>query len=140
MWREKSQQVSDAPGSSDHAEPSTSRACASPYVSPSSSRMRRVSPTDTSVPLSSRRRQVSPIQVPEVPESPVVPEAPLPPPTADAAEPVPPPKDEVVDVEPEAFGGVLIDLSLLPLYPDHIVRHIWDGEVVLVALLFLIYI
>lgn len=72
-------------------------------------------------------RQVSPIQVPEVPESLVVREAPLPPPFADPAESVSPPEGEaVVGVEPEAFGGGPVDLSLLHMYPDHTTKHIWD--------------
>ena len=62
----------------------------------------------------------------------MVPKAPLPPPTVIAVEPVPPPEGEATtDAEPKAFGGGL-DLSLLPLYPDHTAKHIWDEEVGLV--------
>ncbi|KAI5426375.1 hypothetical protein KIW84_031974 [Lathyrus oleraceus] len=35
------------------------------------------------------------------------------------------------DDKPEpshAFEGDLVELSLLPMYPYHIVRHIWDTE------------
>lgn len=65
----------------------------------------------------------------------------VPPPTDDVADPVPPLKGEVVvDVEPEAFGGGPIDLSLLPLYPNHTARHIWDEEVTLVGFFFYFYI
>lgn len=57
----------------------------------------------------------------------MVPEAPLSHPTVDVAEPMPPSKGKTItDVEPEAFGGGPVDLSLLPLYPNHIARHIWD--------------
>lgn len=63
----------------------------------------------------------------------MVPEAPLPPSTAHTAELVPPLEGEVVvDAEPEAFGEGSIDLSLLPLYPNHNSRYIWDREVALV--------
>lgn len=73
--REKSK-VYDTPAHSSpaHIEASTSEARASPS---SSSHKRRVSPTDTSLPPSSRRRKVSPIQVPEVPEFSKVLEAPM---------------------------------------------------------------
>lgn len=69
----------------------------------------------------------------------------MPPPTIDAFESVPPHIADVVDpmlplegedvagAEPDAFRGGPVDLSLLPLYPDHIVRHIWDGDVALVG-------
>lgn len=30
---------------------------------------------------------------------------------------------------PEGFGGGTFNLSLMPLYPDHAARHVWDGEV-----------
>lgn len=101
------------------------------------SRRRQVSPTDTFFPPSSRRRQVSPIQAPEIPESPIVPEAQLPPPTVDVAESVPPLEGEAVtDAKPEAFGIGLVCLSLLPLYPDHTAKHIWVGEVALVVFIF----
>lgn len=106
--REKSQQVSDAPGPYGHAKPSTSGAHASLHASPSfSSRKRQFSPSDTSLPSSSHRRQVSPIQAPEILESPVVPETPLPPTTADATAPMPPSEGEAdadADAEPESFG------------------------------------
>lgn len=104
--------------------------------SSSSSHKRHVSPTDPLLHLSSCRHQVSPIQVPEVPKSPVVPEALVPPPKNDASELVPPPvlyayelvpppNGEVVrDGEPELFGGGFIELSILPLYPYHNVGHI----------------
>lgn len=29
---------------------------------------------------------------------------------------------------PEEFGGGLYDISMLPLYADHVARHVWDGE------------
>lgn len=32
---------------------------------------------------------------------------------------------------PQAFEGSLIELSVLPLYPNDTARHIWDGEVIL---------
>lgn len=58
----------------------------------------------------------------------------MPPHTADVVESVPPPKDEAVaDAKPEAFGEGPVDLSLLPLYPDHNVKHICDREVTLVV-------
>ncbi|KAI5404597.1 hypothetical protein KIW84_051670 [Lathyrus oleraceus] len=54
---------------------------------------------------------------------------PVPPPTDVATDPVPPPEGEAVaDAELEAFGGGPIDLSLLPLYPIHTTKHIWDKE------------
>lgn len=47
--------------------------------------------------------------------------------------------DEVAEddelVSPQTFGGGPVELSLMPLYPDHIDRHIWDGEVKLVGLI-----
>lgn len=88
--REKSQD-SEAPVHSSHVKASTYGIHTSPS---SSSRRRRVSPTDTSLPPSSHRRQVSPIQAPKVPESSVVPETPMPPPTDDASEAVPPLTDD----------------------------------------------
>ncbi|XP_050898308.1 uncharacterized protein LOC127105186 [Lathyrus oleraceus] len=96
--------------------------------------MRHVSLTGASLPPSSRWRQVSLIQTPEVPELPVVPEASVPPPTNDASEsvsapavvPVPPSDGE--NVEPKPFEEGYVELSLLPLYPDHSVRHILDKE------------
>lgn len=109
-----------------------------------------VTPTDTSLSPSSRRRQVSPIQALKVPKSPVVPEAPLIPPTNEPSEPVPPSIDDASkpvssldgeadeDDEPEPtqeFGRDLVELSLLPLYADHTARDIWDGEVTLVRLI-----
>lgn len=138
MRREKSR-VLEALVHSGHVEPSTSKAHASPHAfTSSSSRRRRVSPTDVSLPPSSRRNQVSPIQALEVPDPSVVPEAPpptdtadvselVPPHTAEAAELVPPPNGE--DAEPEAFKGAPAKFSQLPLYPNHIARHIWDREV-----------
>ena len=55
--------------------------------------------------------------------------------------PVPTPEGEVAaDVVPNAFGGGLVDLSLLPLYPDHTVRHIWHEEVSLVEFFIYFYI
>ncbi|XP_050890136.1 uncharacterized protein LOC127095499 [Lathyrus oleraceus] len=107
VWMEKSQ-VLEAHVHSSHVDASTSGAHASPS---SSSRRRRVSPTDASHPPSSHRRQVSLIQAPEVPESPVVPvrsqvpEAPhddetsnsVSPPTNEVVQPVPPPTDEVAE-------------------------------------------
>lgn len=93
--------------------------------------MRRVSPIDDSLPPSSRGRQVSLIQAPEAPDSPVVPEAPVSPQVPDgphADETVPPPANEVAEndesVPPQTFGGNPVELSLLPLYPNHIARHI----------------
>lgn len=54
--------------------------------------------------------------------------------TDDDVDPMPPPEGEVVaDAETEAFGGGLVDLSLLPLYPDHTTIHIWDGKIALVG-------
>ncbi|CAL5211684.1 unnamed protein product [Lathyrus oleraceus] len=139
--REKSQ-VSETHIHSSHVEVSTSMAHASPSSS-SSSRKRYVSPTDASLSSYSCRRQVSPIQALETPQSPVVPEAPVPPPINDASKSVPPPaaeadelvpplNDEVVmydEINPhQEFGGGPVELSMLPLYPDHVVRHILNGE------------
>lgn len=131
MRREKSQQAPEAPSLSSHVEPSTSGACVSPCAtSSSSSRRRHDSPSDTSLPQSSHKRQVSHIQELEVVDSP------MPPPTLDASEsvppsiidpidPVPPPEGEAVaDAKLEAFGRAPVDLSLLSLYPDHTSRHI----------------
>lgn len=79
-------------------------------------------------------RQVSPIQAPEVPESPVVLEAPhttdasklVPSLTIDVAEPTPPLDGESTeDAELEAFEGGPVELSLLPLYLDHTSGNIW---------------
>lgn len=148
QW-EKSQ-ISEALVHSSHVETSTYGAHISlhPFPSSSSSYRRRFSPTDASLPPSSRRRQVSPIHAPEVSESPLVPETPVPPltydaselvppPTTNAVELVPPPDGEVADATkpktPQAFVECLIELSLLPLYPDHTTRHIWDGKVTLVV-------
>lgn len=130
IWRERSQQISDAPTTFGQAEPSTSGARASPQVTPpSSSRKRRDSPSNVSLPPSSRRHQDSPVQ--PLTDDVVVP---APPPIDDVADLVPPPKGEDdVDVEPEAFGGGPFDLSLLPMYLDHTARHIWDREVSLVG-------
>lgn len=110
--REQSRQVSDAPSTSGQAQPSTSGARASPRVtSPSSSRRKRDSPSNVSLPPSSYRRQDSPVSPSE--------------------------GELIADAESEDFGGGLVDLSLLPLYLNHTVRHIWDGEVALVG--FFIY-
>lgn len=38
-------------------------------------------------------------------------------------------------VPPQVFGICSIEFSLLPLYPDHTSRHIWDAEVKLVGLI-----
>ncbi|XP_050906099.1 uncharacterized protein LOC127119812 [Lathyrus oleraceus] len=139
-------QVLEAHIPSGHADASTSAAHASPS---SSSCRRKVSPTYALFPPFSRMRQISPIQVPEIPESSVVPEVPestvvleappttdtgddserVPPPTTDVVESVPPLNSEVTD--PKAFRGDPIDLSLLPIYPDHTVIHIWDREMTL---------
>lgn len=75
----------------------------------------------------------------------MVPEAPPTADSADASKPVPPPTDEPVpsptgetaeETEPEAFGEGPVKLSLLPLYPNHTVRHIWDRELELVGLIY----
>ncbi|CAL5184956.1 unnamed protein product [Lathyrus oleraceus] len=72
-------------------------------------------------------REVSPVSSPTDVDDPVPPH--VPPPTDDVADPVSPSEGEAIaDAEPEAFGGGLVDLSLLPMYPDHTVRHIWDRE------------
>lgn len=34
-----------------------------------------------------------------------------------------------VNVDPEGFGGGMVNISLLPLYPDHIGGHVWGEEV-----------
>lgn len=58
---------------------------------------------------------------------PELPEAPLPPPTVDVAELVSYAEGEAdATAELEAFGGDLVDLLLLPLYPDHTSRRIWN--------------
>lgn len=45
--------------------------------------------------------------------------------TADVVDPVPPREGGgVADVKAKAFRGGPIDLSLFPLHPDHISRHI----------------
>lgn len=63
---------------------------------------------------------------------------PLPSPTVD---PMPPPEGKAsTDVEPKDFGGGPVDLSLLPLYPDYIANHIWDGEVALVRFFIYFYV
>lgn len=142
VQREKSQ-VLEVLTHSSHADVSTSKARA--FMS-SSSRRRRVLPTNATLSPSSYRRQVSVIQAPEVPESSVVPKALVPPPTDETSDLVPPPIDEVIkpmpplideivedDDPPQALGGGPVELSLLPLYPDHTSRHIWDGEVILVG-------
>ncbi|CAL5185618.1 unnamed protein product [Lathyrus oleraceus] len=82
---------------------------------------------------SSGRRHVSPIHELEVPESPKLPEEPpmLPqaPEGSQVDEPVPPQDDEADEpVLPQVFGGVPLELSLLPFYPYHTARHIWDEE------------
>lgn len=49
----------------------------------------------------------------------------VPPPTADVADLVSPPEGEAdVDTELEVFGGDLVDVSLFPIYSNHIARHI----------------
>lgn len=46
--------------------------------------------------------------------------------TYDATESVPPPNGEAVeDAKAEPFGEGHAELSSLPLYPYHIVSHIW---------------
>ncbi|CAL5201869.1 unnamed protein product [Lathyrus oleraceus] len=133
VQREKSQQVSEAPGPSGHAESYTSEAHASPHATPSSSSHgRRNSPTNASLPPSFCRSQVPPIQASEIPDSPMSPPTVdnvefVSPSTADVVNPVSPPKGDVVaDIKAKAFGRGLVDLSLLPLYPNHTGRHIWD--------------
>ena len=69
---------------------------------PSSPLRRRVTHTHASPPPSFRRTHVSPIQAYEAPENPQTHEAPQ---------------------ASEGFRGGSSDLSLLPLYPDHISRH-----------------
>lgn len=32
----------------------------------------------------------------------------------------------VLDVVPEVFGRVPYDMSVLPLYANHVARHVWD--------------
>ncbi|CAL5184847.1 unnamed protein product [Lathyrus oleraceus] len=142
LVRRQKSKVYDTPVHSSpvHIKASTSEARASPS---SSSHKRRVSPTDTSLPPSSRRQKVSPIQVPEVHESSKVLEAPMTPQAPKgprANEPVPPQADEDAELGPSqavevdkpvpslTFGGVSVELSLFPLYRDHTSRHIWDGE------------
>lgn len=119
--RKKSQQVQEALGTSGQVESSTSGACASPHVTPSSSsRRRRDSPSDASLHPSSRTRQISSMSplTSDVIDS-------IPPPTDVAANLVPPPESEsFADAESDAFGGSPVYFSLLPRYPDHIVRHI----------------
>lgn len=121
------------PGTFGQIESSTSGTRASPQATPpSSSRKRRDSASDVSLPPSSRRRQDSPVSS-HIDDDVV----PVSPPTDDATDPVPPPEgDTVADVEPYAFGGALVDLSLLPLYQNHIVRHILEIEVTLVGFFF----
>lgn len=132
--RRKKSHVLEAHVPSDHANTSTSEDRDSRHASPSSSsRRRQVSPTDAPLPPSSRRRQISPIQVSGVPDSLEIPPivdivdayALVSLPTTDAVELMSPSDGEVVqDAEPEAFGGDLVELSLLSLYSDHTVRHI----------------
>lgn len=81
--RRKKSQILEAHVPSGHVKASTSRARASPHTSLSSSRKRRVSPTDASLHSSSRRCQISHIQASEIPNSLVVPKAP---PTVDIAD------------------------------------------------------
>lgn len=65
----------------------------------------------------------------------------VPPPTIDGVESVPCPNGEVVeDVVRETFGESLVELSLLNLYPIHIVGHIWNEEVALVEFILLTYV
>ncbi|CAL5210269.1 unnamed protein product [Lathyrus oleraceus] len=135
LRREKSQQDLKAPDPSGHAESSTSGARTSPQTtSSSSSHRRRDSSSDASIHPSSRRCQVSLIHAHEVGDSPVSPPTidaskSVPPSTAIIVDLVPPPEGEdVADAELKAFGRCPVDLSFLPLYLDHIARHIWDGE------------
>lgn len=77
----------------------------------------------------------------EATESPLVPEAPptayiidpselVSPSTVYVVEHVPHPiGEDDEDAKLEEFGGDPIELSLLPLYPDHTSKHIWDKEV-----------
>ena len=77
---------------------------------------------------------------------------PLLPPTADIGDILPlfnvthadlmPPREgeAVADVELEAFRGGQVDLSLLPLYLDHTVRHIWHIKVALVGFFIYFYV
>ncbi|XP_050919381.1 uncharacterized protein LOC127136915 [Lathyrus oleraceus] len=96
--REKSQQVLEAPSPSGQEEPSTSVARDSPHATPSSSSSFSLPPHVSSF-------------------------------TDDDVNPVPPPEGEAdADVEPETFGGGPVDFSLLPMYPYHSDRHIWDKE------------
>lgn len=59
---------------------------------------------------------------------------PVSPPTIDVVEPVPSLDGDVVeDDEPEPFEEGPVEFSPLPLYPNNIVRHIWDEDVALVG-------
>ncbi|XP_050915752.1 protein MAIN-LIKE 1-like [Lathyrus oleraceus] len=110
-------------------EPSTFGSRASLHATSSSSPHRRHdSPSDASLPSSSRGCQVSPVP-PPTNDVVILVSPPVPPHIDDVVDPMPPPEGEAVtDVEPESFEGGPVDLSLLPLYPDHTTRHIWDGE------------
>ncbi|CAL5195609.1 unnamed protein product [Lathyrus oleraceus] len=119
--REKSQHVFDAPGPSGQEYPSTYEARASPHAITSSSSYRDE--------IHHLKHQVSLVSPPTTDPLPPHTVDPLPPSTTTHIDLVPPPKGEtVVDVKPEAFGGGLVDLSLLSLYPGHTVIHIWDEE------------
>lgn len=107
MRRENSQQVSETPGLSGHAESSTFEARSSPHASTSSSfRRRRDSPTNASLIPSSHRRQLSPIQTLEIPDSLV------PPSIVDVYEFVPPSTDDVIDLVSPSEGEVVADAEL----------------------------
>lgn len=78
---EKSQQVPNAPGPSGQSESSTSSGHASPHAIPFYfSHRRRDSPSDASLPISSRWRQVTPVPPIVDPLTPYTVD-PLPPPT-----------------------------------------------------------
>lgn len=130
MRWEKSQQASETPDPFGHAEPSTSEDHASPHATPSSSsRRRRDSPFDASLPLYSRKRQVSPIQVHKAVNSPSdaslppysrkrqvsliqahkAVNSPVAPPTIDAYQSVPLPSADVVDPVPPSKGETAAD-------------------------------
>lgn len=65
---------------------------------------------------------------------------PLPPSIVDDVDLVPPLEGEIdVDAESETFGGSPVDISLLPMYSNHIVRHICDRKVTLVGFINLFF-
>lgn len=108
------------------------------HVSPSSfsSRRRQVSSIDASLPPSSYRHRVLPIQTPEISESPVVSEASVPtpiddayesmsPPNIDLVESVPPPDGEAdEDAKLESFEGGHVELSCL--YTQTILLDVYE--------------